>query len=973
MAEPTTAINENINNFPTEMKEARHWGIYKAIHHEKTKTGHKFSKQPLDPTTGRVANAASEPEKWLTHAQAVEALKNNSDATGLVFFLGNNGTDQQNFLGIDLDNVAKDISEVNQGNADPKTNAVANVLKNINSYTETSISGNGIHVITLGHLPKDEMGNPTAGTAFKNVEMYEKSRVIAMTGNVFHNQNKLNTQQDQQQVTNVYNDLIRIPKELTEVTGLKRSKLGQSKYKPSDDESLYVKQNVNLMKVFADTGNYKSGSLFYSPMREDHNASVAVNRDKNGIWRFNDFSKGHGNGAGTILDYWAIMHNQNDPKNPLYIGQTELENDQMITRPFNKDDFPKVLKAVEEEYDVDMKPFYKFNGIKGPNTEVKHKQNGHFVANKQKGYFNSQHHNSFYATARVKNDVKLLPNRVSLAQQQEFKQRIANGYKITVENLKPSDNKQTFFNEIKGANEIGGQKKNDRDRNRMFFSIGSGKEMDQSDINFVHNFLHKTMKINDLAVDKLLKNGFVSAKHRNDTDTRTISFFHKLPFNEDDSNNSFSKDRYDNVDCTDLIFKKQGNKFIPTKFDEGKNVTTSFNYKFGSGKDNLVALTDPVQVLAYAQLHARELAGSNTTLIATGDNNERIKRYMEQNYTRNRFAVATGELVTPKKRFDKIVLAYNDDSRGRKAIDNVIAPIKDKKAYSADKSLRYELKIKTPELGKSFTRTLLDVHNSDDNLHKFNCRKNIEYNPDTYIQHQLNNELAKNYAQVDDYMIGAQGAANLYERITKNRDSADLSKTNYNLNFKETKVVKYRAAYKNSILAPDESGHYKSQFMNDFGKNIAPDELKRYVNNAVPVINRNAKKIYKHFEKVPTKGQQAYINQIARTLKKQSEILNPNEYNYLKSRLSNQARNDNNQPLINSFLEGSYMVETHQVPNKPVKQPVKQVQQSPNHVQQKIMQQHQAQQKQANQRYHHSSRRLQTKQVSPAKVKEIGR
>ena len=56
-------------------------------------------------------------------------------------------------------------------------NIIAEFIHSLQSYSEYSQSGNGIHIICKGRLPK-------TGRRKKNVEMYSEGRFFIMTGNI---------------------------------------------------------------------------------------------------------------------------------------------------------------------------------------------------------------------------------------------------------------------------------------------------------------------------------------------------------------------------------------------------------------------------------------------------------------------------------------------------------------------------------------------------------------------------------------------------------------------------------------------------------------------------------------------------------------------------------------------------------------------------------------------------------------------
>lgn len=94
-----------------------------------------FTKVPINPKTGGNA-MTNNPETWGTLAQAQQAVaKYNADGTGFVLADG--------YFGIDLDDVI-----------DPETGIIKayaqDIIDTMDSYTEVSLSGHGVHIIAKG-------------------------------------------------------------------------------------------------------------------------------------------------------------------------------------------------------------------------------------------------------------------------------------------------------------------------------------------------------------------------------------------------------------------------------------------------------------------------------------------------------------------------------------------------------------------------------------------------------------------------------------------------------------------------------------------------------------------------------------------------------------------------------------------------------------------------------------------------------
>ena len=151
------------NNVPQEMKEYDNWCCYSLVYDEKRG---KDTKVPLNPKTGTKA-MSNNPKTWGSFQDALDGI-NKFGFSGLGFMFSNSP-----FLGIDIDGVSEDIEKFNNGNTD---NIISEFMESLETYTEYSPSGTGIHLIAKGDLPPQ-------GRRKGNVEMYTEGRFFTVTGN----------------------------------------------------------------------------------------------------------------------------------------------------------------------------------------------------------------------------------------------------------------------------------------------------------------------------------------------------------------------------------------------------------------------------------------------------------------------------------------------------------------------------------------------------------------------------------------------------------------------------------------------------------------------------------------------------------------------------------------------------------------------------------------------------------------------
>ncbi len=122
----------------------------------------KPTKVPYDPRTGEKAESTN-PKTWTRYEKAVSVCKKHGyDGIGFVF------TPEDDLCGVDLDKCR-----------DPATGEIEGwaqeIIEELNSYTEISPSGRGVHILVRGKLP--------AGRNRKGrFEAYDRGRYFTITG-----------------------------------------------------------------------------------------------------------------------------------------------------------------------------------------------------------------------------------------------------------------------------------------------------------------------------------------------------------------------------------------------------------------------------------------------------------------------------------------------------------------------------------------------------------------------------------------------------------------------------------------------------------------------------------------------------------------------------------------------------------------------------------------------------------------------
>lgn len=156
-------LEKKYEKIPLEIKKTRRWVGYKV----EVRDG-KQTKVPYNAILGSHAKS-NDPSTWTTFGVAISGCIKYGFA-GIGFMLGKDIETDTHYLGIDLDN-----------HDEPDFQEIANdFIETLNSYTEYSHSGKGIHIICKGTKP--------VGRCRKsNIEMYDNGRFFTMSGNVIKN------------------------------------------------------------------------------------------------------------------------------------------------------------------------------------------------------------------------------------------------------------------------------------------------------------------------------------------------------------------------------------------------------------------------------------------------------------------------------------------------------------------------------------------------------------------------------------------------------------------------------------------------------------------------------------------------------------------------------------------------------------------------------------------------------------------
>jgi|GEM_PF-1627839 len=162
----TAQVEVGAETIPQVLRDSPQWVCWRLEEVQGRQT-----KVPYDAKVRRKASSTA-PETWATFDQAVAAWQGSAGfylGVGFVF------RDGGGIVGVDLDHCLKD------GRLHPDAERI---VKTLDSYTEVSPSGDGLHVILLGRKPVTACSRPKMPWGGE-CAIYEKSRFFVMTGQRF--------------------------------------------------------------------------------------------------------------------------------------------------------------------------------------------------------------------------------------------------------------------------------------------------------------------------------------------------------------------------------------------------------------------------------------------------------------------------------------------------------------------------------------------------------------------------------------------------------------------------------------------------------------------------------------------------------------------------------------------------------------------------------------------------------------------
>ena len=164
---------------PELLRGIPHWVVWKS------------NKLPVNPHNGKMAKTTAS-NTWADFETAVSVYIDKPQYRGIGYVFSDVVVqDGHKIVGVDLDK-CRDSS----GNLDAWA---MNAVNRLNSYTEISPSGNGVHVLTLGDIP-------ASGRKSKQAEFYKTDRYFTVTAKLFNPQSGFDELRYSPQLRNVYRE-----------------------------------------------------------------------------------------------------------------------------------------------------------------------------------------------------------------------------------------------------------------------------------------------------------------------------------------------------------------------------------------------------------------------------------------------------------------------------------------------------------------------------------------------------------------------------------------------------------------------------------------------------------------------------------------------------------------------------------------------------------------------------------------------
>lgn len=325
----------NFKHIPDELKETPHWIVWRSEEREG-----KVTKVPYQ-VNGEMAQSNNK-RTWSTFNAAVHTYRNGG-YEGIGFMFSNSVP----FIGIDIDNCVDDGEF---------SDLADEVIEMMDSYTEISPSGKGVHIIVKGELPIQK------GTGRKNpklgLEVYRSGRYFTFTGN----------SQNVYEVVERTDELALLFQKYFE-----EEKAPSKIYTPNTASRI---ENLSNSELWTKMFNSKNGSsirsLFDGHLIDgDHSSTDLALCNHLAFWTDKDSYK-----MDSMFRESGLMRDKWDEQRGEYTyGEMTIENAIQSTfssvSEFEEDSFEIIINTDESEFE-EKKPFFRLSELGNAERLVYH-------------------------------------------------------------------------------------------------------------------------------------------------------------------------------------------------------------------------------------------------------------------------------------------------------------------------------------------------------------------------------------------------------------------------------------------------------------------------------------------------------------------------------------------------------------------------------------------------------------------------
>lgn len=275
-----------------ELSDLSQWVAYKRIWNEGK---NKYDKLPINPHNGKKAKA-NDVATWSTYAEALKRAVENGlsgDEGGIGFMFAGG------YAGIDLDDVVLD-----DGALKPFAEEIVRVM---DSYTEYSPSGKGLHILFRLSVPLSVFGRDRRNDKL-GVEMYDEGRYFTVTGRVYGDSKPI--AERTQQAQKIYSEYLAIHSD----KNIKKPPLHSHKGTENYDTDMFSDSEL-LDKMFTSQHGAEIRALFSgdksSYNNDDSRADLAL-CSYLAFWTGNDTAKIDSlfRHSGLMRSKWDELHGE---------------------------------------------------------------------------------------------------------------------------------------------------------------------------------------------------------------------------------------------------------------------------------------------------------------------------------------------------------------------------------------------------------------------------------------------------------------------------------------------------------------------------------------------------------------------------------------------------------------------------------------------------------------------------------------